>query len=169
MGGLEEVRTLIKEKSSTVETLNSEIQELKRVRRELEELEQEAHFLKPQPGDFWHDCFSPVLIVLEASEDSVTVCDKTKTVYEEPDPAMVLKSYENPDSPEVKAYFAKPRRDIGYTFDLDRAKEMPRAEFDGMLKCYSSMPDKLTYRCVRGGGPSIELARLWSLRPKVDK
>lgn len=151
MRSLEEVRSLIKEKSSTVETLNSEMQELNRARRELEKLEQEAHFLKPEPGDFWHDCFSPVLIVLEASEDSVVICDKTKSVYEEPDPDMVLKSYEKPYDPEVKAYFAKPRREIGYAFDVEQSRRVSRSDFDSMLKCYSSMPDKLTYRCVPGG------------------
>lgn len=169
MRTLEEIRSNISEKEKEAKSIQEELQTLRRTKQDLEDIEQEEFFQNPKPGDFWHDCFSPVFIVLEASEDSLTICDKTKTVYEEPDSAMVLKSYENPDDPEVKAYFAKPRRDIGYTFDLDRAKEISRAEFDGMLKCYSSMPDELTYRCIRGGGPSMELARLWSLRPKVDK
>lgn len=161
VASLDKVRELIKEKSSTVEALNSEIQELKKVRGELEKLEQEAHFLKPEPGDFWHDCFSPVLIVLESSEESVTICDRTKTVYEEPDPAMVLKSYENPDDPEVRKYFAKPRKETGYAFDVKLARVVSRSEFDSMLKCYGGdMKDNLTYRCVpRSAERFVELWR----------
>lgn len=169
MRTLDEIRASISEKESEAKSIHDELQALNKTRRNLEEIEQEEFFRNPKPGDFWHDCFSPVLVVLEIAEGRVVIADRTLPVYEEADPAMILKSYETPDDPAVKAHFARPRKEIGYTFDLDRAKEIYRAEFDGMLKCYASMPDELTYRCVRGGRPSMELARLWSLRPKFDK
>lgn len=163
-----EISAKIGDMQREIKALQEEVCALKKARTDLEEIEQEEFFQNPRPGDFWHDCFSPVLVVLEVAGGHVVIADRTLPVYEEADPAMVLKSYERPDDPEVKSYFARPRKEIGYTFDLDRAKEISRAEFDATLKCYSSMPDELTYRCVRGGGPSMELARLWSLRSKLD-
>lgn len=168
MKTLEEVRARIGERESEAEEIQKELQALKKTRQELEAVEQEEFFQNPRPGDFWHDCFSPVLLVLEVCGDHIVVADKTMTLYEQAEPAMVLKSYETPDDPEVKRYFAKPRKEVGYTFDLDRAKKVSREEFRKDLKCYSSMPDELTYRCVRGGRPSMELVGLWAARPKID-
>lgn len=168
MRTLEEIRQSISEKESELETLRSEIQSLREARSRLEEQEQQEFFRRPEPGDFWHDCYSPVLVVLGVGEGGVVVSEKTLPVYEDADSAMILKSYATPNDPEVKAYFAKPRKLVGYTFDLESARTVSKDEFKSLLKCYGSMPEELTYRCIRGGRPSVELVRRWGLLSKVD-
>lgn len=158
---LEEVRRAIGEKETLIRAIGEELNRLRSLRNKLEEKSDEDHFLRPIPGDFWHDMFSPVLIVLAVEDEGVAICDKTKAVYEPPDQAMVMRSYENPDDPEVREYFSRPRKDIGYTFDLDAARVVSRTEFDSMLKCYGgSMKDALTYRCTPGR--AREFADLWA-------
>ncbi len=40
----------------------------------------EKHVAEPQPGDYWHECFSPYHVVLAVDGDAVTICDKTLSV-----------------------------------------------------------------------------------------
>ena len=34
----------------------------------------------PQPGDYWHEMFSPYFVVIEREGDKVLICDKRKTM-----------------------------------------------------------------------------------------
>lgn len=34
------------------------------------------HRLEPKVGDFWHEMFVPIMVVLGVSDDAVTICDK---------------------------------------------------------------------------------------------
>lgn len=148
---LEELRERIRRKESEIFAAGEELNDLRSLAVRLERESNERHFISPRPGDFWHDCLSPVLIVLEVADGHVVICDETEPVYETIDEAMVLRSYEDPCDPDVKEYFSRPRKEIGYTFDLRRARRVSRFEFDGLLKCYSgSMKDRLTYRCMPG-------------------
>lgn len=163
---LAEVREKIRRKESEAASAHSEIASLRNLERELEARSDEDHFERPQSGDFWHEMYVPFFIVLAVEDGFVTICEKTKTVYEEPDQTMVMRSYENPDDPEVKEYFSRPRKDIGYTFDVGETRTVPRIEFEKMLKCYTgSLKDELTYRCIPGRAK--ELVTLW--RAEVDK
>jgi hypothetical protein len=38
------------------------------------------HADKPRRGDYWHECFCPILIVIESTKHSVTYVDETKAV-----------------------------------------------------------------------------------------
>jgi hypothetical protein len=40
----------------------------------------DKHSADPQPGDYWHEMFMPVLLVLGRIAGRVLVCDKTKSV-----------------------------------------------------------------------------------------
>lgn len=153
MPTLEEIEGQIREKEASLDAIGQSLNELRSVREKLREKMDEDHFENPRPGDFWHECFSPVFIVLEVCEDGVFICEKTKAVYEPPDQQMVMRSYANPEDPEVKRYFAQPRRETGYTFDLKATRKVSVGEFRGMLKCYGNHPqlkDKLAYRCIPG-------------------
>lgn len=156
---LAELLETIRRKESEASTLDEELSRLNAMRRELEDDLDEQHFVSPEPGDFWHEMYAPFFIVLAVDDGSVTICEKTKAVYEEPDQAMVLRSYDNPDDPEVKEYFSRPRKDIGYTFDVSETRTVSRQEFEKMLKCYSFMPDKLTYKCIPGRAD--KLVEIW--------
>lgn len=157
---LDEVDRDIADAEGRIQAIGEELKRLRSLRHELRERSDEEHFLRPVPGDFWHEMYSPVLIVLAVEDDFVTVCEKTKAVYETPDQAMVLKSYENPDDPEVRKYFARPRIETGYTFDLEAARRVSRPDFESMLKCYGGdMKDRLTYRCIPGR--AAKFAELW--------
>jgi hypothetical protein len=156
---LKDINAEISRKEEEMRRLGEEVNELRNKRMELEDDVDELHFVSPEPGDFWHEMFTPFFIVLAVEDDGVTICEKTKTVYEEPDKRMVLKSYENPDDPEVKEYFSRPRKDIGYTFDVSETRTVSRSEFEKMLKCYSFKPDELTYKCIPGR--CKELVKIW--------
>lgn len=156
---LNEVISEIFRKEDELNRLSTEINELKKKRRKLEDEMDEQHFVSPEPGDFWHEMYSPVFIVLAVEDGSVTICEKTKAVYEELDQTMVMRSYENPEDPAVKKYFSRPRKNVGYTFDVNETKTVSRSEFEKMLKCYSSMPDNLTYRCIPGRAK--EFVKIW--------
>lgn len=39
-----------------------------------------AHAVNPEVGDYWHEMFSPIRIVLAVNSTWVTICDKTKAV-----------------------------------------------------------------------------------------
>lgn len=162
---LEEVRDEIIRKEREIRSLEEEIGILRGIRNDLERESDEDHFRNPQPGDFWHEMYTPHFMVLGVVEDGVVLCDKTLPVYEDPDQEMVMRSYENPDDPAVKEYFSRRREEIGYTFDLDAAKTVSRADFKSLLKCYSgSLKDKLTYRCIPGR--CIGLVAEWEQKQK---
>jgi len=36
------------------------------------------HAVDPQRGDYWHEMFCPIRVVLHVTEDTVTFCEKTK-------------------------------------------------------------------------------------------
>lgn len=38
------------------------------------------HLDHPKPGDYWHEFYMPVLVVVSVSGDDVMICDKTKQV-----------------------------------------------------------------------------------------
>lgn len=156
---LKETIAEIGRKEEEIRRLGTEVNDLRNRRQRLEEDMDEQHFVSPEPGDFWHEMFTPFFIVLAVENGSVTICEKTKAVYEEPDQNMLLKSYENPDDPEVKEYFSRPRKDIGYTFDVGETRTVSRQEFEKMLKCYSFKPDQLTYKCIPGRAK--EFVRIW--------
>ena len=156
---LKEINSEIGRMEKEIDRLGTEVNDLRSRRRKLEDDMDEQHFVSPEPGDFWHEMYTPFFIVLAVDEDSITICEKTKAVYEDPDKRMVLKSYENPDDPEVKEYFSRPRKDIGYTFDISETRAVSRQEFDKMLKCYSFDPDQLTYKCIPGRAK--EFVRIW--------
>lgn len=156
---IKEISDEIGRKEELVRQLGQEINALRNERQRLEESLDEEHFETPVPGDFWHEMYTPFFIVLAVDDEFVTICEKTKPVYEEPDQAMVLRSYEKPDDPEVKEYFSKPRQEIGYTFDINEARSVSRSEFNKMLKCYSFMPDKLTYKCIPG--KAAKFVEIW--------
>lgn len=40
------------------------------------------HALDPEVGDYWQEMFMPICVVVDATQFSVTVCDKTKSVGE---------------------------------------------------------------------------------------
>jgi hypothetical protein len=44
--------------------------------RDLQDME---HAKNPQPGDWWHEMFSPVCVVLAVAAGLVIYCDKTKS------------------------------------------------------------------------------------------
>jgi hypothetical protein len=159
---LRQLEDAIKRKENLIELLQVEICELTAKLKKSKDSDDEHHFRFPAPGDFWHDCYSPVLIVLESTDDGVVICDETMPVFEEPDQEMVLKSYQNFDDPEVKKYFSKTRKETGYTFDLDRARCVSKKEFDRMIKCYENpeLQDKTTYRCIPG--KAKEFVEIWT-------
>lgn len=160
-----EISEEIGRKEELMHRLGQEINELRSKKQKLEESLDEKHFESPIPGDFWHEMYTPFFIVLAVEDGFVTICEKTKAVYEEPDQTMVLRSYENPDDPEVKEYFSKPKVEIGYTFDINETRSVSRSEFNKMLKCYSSMPDKLTYRCIPGR--ATKFVEIWN-KSRID-
>lgn len=41
------------------------------------------HAEHPQPGDFWHDCYSPICVVLGVAASMVVYCDTPKIVNDE--------------------------------------------------------------------------------------
>src|SRR6266487_4051314 len=47
---------------------------------EEQEAKNNEHIKNPQPGDYWHDMFCPIAIVLAVTEESVTFCEKTKEI-----------------------------------------------------------------------------------------
>jgi len=159
---LKEISAEIGRKEDEMRRLGEEVNELRNRRHRLEEDMDEQHFVSPEPGDFWHEMYTPFFIVLAVEDESITICEKTKTVYEEPDQTMLLKSYESPDDPEVKEYFSRPRKDIGYTFDVGETRTVSRQEFDKMLKCYSFKPDQLTYKCIPGRAK--EFVKIWKVK-----
>lgn len=157
---MKEINAEIGRREEEMRRLGEEVNQLRKSRQRIEEDLDEQHFASPEPGDFWHEMYTPFFIVLAVEDDSITICEKTKAVYEEPDQAMLLKSYENPDDPEVKEYFSRPRKDIGYTFDITETRAVSRQEFNKMLKCYSFDPDQLTYKCIPGRAK--EFVRIWN-------
>jgi hypothetical protein len=160
---IESIEKTIQRKQKLISIIQDEVRDLEFLRKEVEKKQDDEHFENPEPGDFWHDCFSPVLIVLEATENGIVVCDKIRDVYEPPREDMVLRSYESPDDPEVKRYFSLPRKCTGYTFDIEQAKKISKDEFSGILKAYSGeMKNKLTYKCVPGRAK--EFSDLWIAR-----
>ena len=40
----------------------------------------EKHAIGPEPGDFWHEMFSPILVVLEVTPDTVVFCRRQEQV-----------------------------------------------------------------------------------------
>lgn len=159
MNDLKEISAEIARREKEIDHLGTELNDLRRRMHKLEDDMDERHFVSPEPGDFWHEMYTPFFIVLAVEDDSITICEKTKAVYEEPDKDMVLRSYESPDDPEVKEYFSRPRKDIGYTFDITETRTVSRQEFDKMLKCYSFDPNELTYKCIPGRAK--EFVKIW--------
>lgn len=154
------IKEAIERKRELISLLEKEVRELEVLKIEQEKQIDEDHFKNPEPGDFWHDLFSPVLIVLEVLKDEIIVCDKTVDVYEPPREDMVLRSYESPEDPEVKRYFSLPRKCTGYTFDLEQARTISKSEFSSILKAYKEpIEDRLTYRCTPGRAK--EFAEMW--------
>lgn len=43
----------------------------------------ERHAVKPKPGDYWHEMFCPICVVLEIDDDCIIYCDKTKPTDEQ--------------------------------------------------------------------------------------
>jgi len=159
---LKEINSEIARREKEIDRLGTEVNDLRSRRQRLENDMDERHFVSPEPGDFWHEMYTPFFIVLAVEDDSITICEKTKAVYEEPDQAMLFRSYESPDDPEVKEYFSRPRKDIGYTFDVGETRTVSRQEFDNMLKCYSFKPDQLTYKCIPGRAK--EFVKIWKVK-----
>lgn len=54
-------------------------------RKKLENQMEEDHAINPKPGDFWHEMYTPVCIVLDANNDYVTICKKHRmfTIWKE--------------------------------------------------------------------------------------
>lgn len=50
------------------------------------------HIRNPVRGDYWHEMFAPVCVVVSVSEDAVEVCEKFKHVEDhiEPDYAQTV-------------------------------------------------------------------------------
>ena len=71
--------------------------------------EQEAlnqkHLESPEIGDYWHDMFSPALVVVGLGENTVTICDET----------------------------VAPQKDR-WTWDVSKTRVMTRAEFMAYLR-----------------------------------
>lgn len=44
------------------------------------------HIRNPIMGDYWHEMFSPVCVVVSVSEDAVEVCERFKRVGEHIEP-----------------------------------------------------------------------------------
>ncbi len=38
------------------------------------------HLECPRPGDYWHEMFMPICVVLSASDDCICLCSKTTSV-----------------------------------------------------------------------------------------
>lgn len=70
------------------------------------------HIEDPQPGDFWHEMFSPYHVVLAVADNHVIICDKTK-----------------------------PTDWHHYTFDLSETKTISHQEHRDLVT-YKSMRDK---------------------------
>lgn len=70
------------------------------------------HADDPQPGDYWHEMFCGICVVLEAGLFSVTVCKTKKDV--------------DADS---------------WTWDLTKTHTMKRRDFSAWLR-YDTIPDK---------------------------
>lgn len=66
----------------------------------------EKRLAKPKPGDYWNECFCPIMVVLEVvGPDELVICDKTKSM--------------GPDH---------------WTWDLDKARTVDRAEFERLAE-----------------------------------
>jgi len=72
----------------------------------------QKHIENPQPGDFWHEMFSPYHVVLAVADNHVIICEKTK-----------------------------PTDANHYTFDLSETKTLSHLEHRNLVT-YSSMRDK---------------------------
>lgn len=81
-------------------------------RYEERQLLNKKHIEDPQPGDFWHEMFSPYHVVLAVADNHVIICEKTK-----------------------------PTDAHHYTFDLSETKTISHQEHRDLVT-YKSMRDK---------------------------
>lgn len=81
-------------------------------RYEERQLLNKKHIEDPQPGDFWHEMFSPYHVVLAVADNHVIICEKTK-----------------------------PTDAHHYTFDLSETKTISHQEHRDLVT-YQSMRDK---------------------------
>lgn len=77
------------------------------------------HANSPEPGDYWHEMFTPVLVVLDVGERSVVICDKVKAVDED-----------------------------GWTWDLSQVTAVPKKEFGDRLRYKSDAMKHKTWATV---------------------
>ena len=96
------------------------------------------HATHPEPGDYWHEMFCPVLVVLKVTNESVTYCEKRKSA--------------RPDH---------------WTWDLSETKRVWREDFRKRLEYQSAqMKDKfwawVAPRC------HIEFADHWRDESKTE-
>jgi hypothetical protein len=78
------------------------------------------HLRDPEPGDYWHEMFSPQCVVIERIGPKLVLCRKTKDV------------------------------DLDHwTWDLDEIEMVDHAEWSNRM-CYGSMPDKTIGTCEPG-------------------
>ena len=74
------------------------------------------HRLHPKPGDYWEEHLCGVLVVLDVTDELVTICQHRK------------------DMPKNR-----------WTWDLDRFEELTRTEFEQKLLYKGSKPGSVTY------------------------
>jgi hypothetical protein len=74
---IENLKNQIALKESEIEKLSDDIQNFRDLRRYYENDIKNLHFKNPKPGDFWHEMFSPVFIVLDVDVKGITICENT--------------------------------------------------------------------------------------------
>jgi hypothetical protein len=83
------------------------------------------HAVDPRRGDYWHEMFCPIRVVLRVTGETVTFCEKTKEV------------------------------DSGHwSWDIEHVQVLPAKSFRQGLE-YSSMKDKFHADVVPGGHVSV--------------
>ena len=122
---IKNLKDIIALRESKIRKLSDDIQNFRDLIRYCENDIKNLHFKNPQPGDFWHEMFNPVFIVLDVNVKEITICEDTINSND------------------------------GYSFNLHKVKKVTREQFDKELKCYSGpLSDQITYdvipyRCLR--------------------
>jgi hypothetical protein len=84
------------------------------------------HALNPEPGDYWHEMFTPIMVVLDVTSMHVVICDGTKPA----DKDRWSWDYKKIKCLTRKEFNMKPRYDSPKLIDHFHCDVMPNAHVD---------------------------------------
>lgn len=117
---MEEVSKQIAEKEKEIEDIMLQIKVLRQYKDINRESLEKLCFEQPKIGDFWHEMYCPVLVIVDVHENNdLTICEHTKDT-----------------------------ENNTYMFDVSRCRKITRQEFSDKIKWYKNKPEEICYRVI---------------------